>query len=326
MDEAPWYNGPMERVIRVGTRGSALATTQTQWVVDRLRARHSGLRVETLLVKTLADRVQDVPLSGFRERGVFVKELENALLSGEVDFAVHSMKDLPSDLPPALVVAAVPEREDPRDALIVRDPLPAAPSGSLPLREGAVVGSSSLRRQAQLLFLRPDLRIIDLRGNVDTRLRKLDEGQYDAIVLAAAGLSRLGLAGRISMLLPDEIFLPAVSQGALAIECRADDAEVLRLLSVLECAETRTCVRAERALLAALEGGCAVPVGALVRIEGAALVLHGMIARPDGTLLLREVDAGTLEDPEALGTQVGERLLAAGGRAILDALAASRGV
>jgi hydroxymethylbilane synthase len=315
----------MQQTIRIATRGSALARTQATWVAACLTRHHPNLKVETRIVKTLADAHQEIPLHGFRQRGVFVKEIENALLSGEANLAVHSMKDLPADLPDGLVVGAVPPREDPLDVLVLRD-APAPPKAGIPLPEGALVGSSSLRRQAQLRHHRPDLRFCDLRGNVDTRLRKLETGAMDAIILAAAGLIRLGLAERISARLPEEISLPAVCQGALAIECRADDAPTLALLQALDDPETRSCVTAERALLRALGGGCAVPVGGLARIEGAALVLQGAIAHPDGSRLVRETQTGSPDDPEGLGAALGARLLAAGGQEILQEMRSQRGV
>ncbi|MBI3947815.1 MAG: hydroxymethylbilane synthase [Armatimonadetes bacterium] len=312
----------MQRRLRIGTRGSALARTQTGWVVARMRAHHPGLEVDTQIIQTMADRVQDVPLGQFRERGVFVKEIETALLAGGIDLAVHSMKDLPGDEPAGLVVGAVPEREDPRDALVIRDSArdPGAPS--LPLRRGATVGCSSLRRKAQLLHRRPDLHVVDLRGNVDTRLRKLDAGQMDAIVLAAAGLARLGLSARVTLLLPEELCLPAVCQGALAVQCREEDAETRALLAPLEDAETRACVTAERAVLAALGGGCAVPIGALARRQGDTLAVRGVVARPDGTALVRRTHAGPAADPERVGRELGDLLLSAGGREMLSQMPA----
>jgi hydroxymethylbilane synthase len=310
----------MTRRIRVGTRCSALARAQTEWVIARLQQVHCDLPVETRIIKTLADRVQDVPLHGFRERGVFVKEIEKALLDGEIDLAVHSMKDLPSDLPAGLVIGAVPPREEALDVLVVRDAAGSGASGPLPLPPGAVVGTSSLRRRAQLLHHRRDLRTVDLRGNVETRLRKLDAGEMDAIVLAAAGLNRLGLAERITCRLPEALVLPAVCQGALAIQCRADDAWLLERLAVLEDPATRLCVRAERALLAAMGGGCAVPIGALARVKADCLTLSGVVATPDGDCLHRDAATGSPDDPEELGRRLGERLLAAGGRQILDSM------
>lgn len=308
----------MQRTVRVGTRGSTLARTQTEWVVARLRERQPHLRVETRIIRTLADAVQDKPLNQFRERGVFVREIEHALLDGEIDFAVHSMKDLPSDLPTQLTIGAIPEREDPRDALVARAPVPEG-EGGLPLPRGAVVGCSSLRRRAQLLHRRPDLRVVDLRGNVDTRLRKLESGAMDAIILAAAGLSRLGLSARVTAYLPEALSLPAVCQGALAVQCRADDAAVLAALLELDDPATRTCVTAERAVLAALGGGCAVPMGALARLADGMLTIQGVVAHPDGTKLIREACSGPAEEPERIGRELGERLLRSGGSEILAA-------
>lgn len=308
-----------QRTLRVGTRGSALALAQTQWVIERLRALRAGIVLHTCIIRTLADRAQDVPLRQFRERGVFVKEIEGALLTGSIDLAVHSMKDLPSQLPPGLVIAAVPERGDPRDALIAHPSACTDPIAGLPLGLGAKVGCSSPRRKAQLLHLRPDLHLVDLRGNVDTRLRKLDDRQVDALVLAAVGLNRLGLSERITLMLPESICLPAVGQGALAIQCRAEDAEVQALVGILEDAPTRACVTAERAVLAALGGGCAVPIGALARIQEGQLVVQAMVARPDGSAVARQTHMGPPSEPERVGRELGELLLAAGGREILCA-------
>jgi len=302
------------RKLTVGTRGSGLALTQTNHIVERLRHVHIGIRVEVRIIKTKGDKILDVPLAKIGDKGLFVKELEQALLAREVDFVVHSMKDVPTEMPDGLCIAAVPEREDPSDALI---------SNGLRLADlptGARVGSSSLRRCAQLHNHRADLEICDIRGNLDTRLRKLDEGEYDAIVLACAGLNRMGWADRITEKLPPEICLPAVGQGALAIQARSDDADTLALLRVLDHPETHTAVRAERALMKSLEGGCQVPIGALARIEDGMLVLEGVVASLDGANVVRGRVVGPPDQPEELGAELAQVLLSAGADRILDDL------
>lgn len=300
------------RNITVGTRGSALALCQTNWTVEQLKSRHPGLEIETTIIKTKGDRILDVPLAKIGDKGLFVKEIESALLNGEIDFAVHSLKDLPTDMTAGLCIAAVPEREDPSDALI---------SNGVGLRDlpaNARIGSSSLRRAAQLLNFRADLRICDLRGNLDTRLRKLDEGEYDAIILACAGLNRMSWADRITEKLSFEICLPAVGQGALGIQARADDAEVLGMLNVLEHPETRTAVTAERSMMRVLEGGCQVPVGAVGHMKDGRLHLRGVVASLDGTRLIRGEVSG--DDPNALGDELARELLESGADAILSEL------
>ncbi|WP_438434331.1 hydroxymethylbilane synthase [Gorillibacterium sp. sgz500922] len=316
------------RTIKVGTRQSALALTQTGQVVDRLQqlAAETGFecRFEIVKIVTKGDRILDVTLSKVGGKGLFVKEIEQALLSGEIDMAVHSMKDVPSERQPGLVLGAVPKREDPRDVLITNGPkeLDALP-------QGARVGTSSLRRQAQLLANRPDLRVEPVRGNIDSRLRKLEGEGFDAIVLAAAGLARMGWGDRISGYLPPELCIPAVGQGALGIECRADDAGLRGLLAQLQHEPTALAVRAERAFLARLNGGCQVPIGAhavLLEPDAAgsaspaaeaapAIRLVGMVGRPDGSELYRSSVSGT--DPERLGRELAEELLARGGGRIL---------
>lgn len=293
----------------VGTRGSALALRQTNWVVTRLRSLHPGLDVAVEVIKTKGDKILDVPLAKIGDKGLFVKEIESALLSGEIDFAVHSMKDLPTEMPDGLCIAAVPEREDPSDALISNG------LGLADLPGEAKIGSSSLRRRAQLLNFRADLRICDLRGNLDTRLRKLDEGEYDAIILACAGLHRMGWADRITERLSPEICLPAAGQGALAIQARAGDDEVTSILTALEHADTRKAVLAERSLMSVLEGGCQIPVGALGCMRDGKLHLAGVVASLDGGRLVRGEVVGS--DPDALGLELALMLLAGGADEIL---------
>ncbi len=299
----------------LGTRGSKLAVHQSEWVQARLKELVPDVTVTLRRIQTSGDKILDVPLAKIGGKGLFVKEIEEALLSGEIDLAVHSMKDVPTELPEGLDLLCVPFREDPRDALISRD---GRPFRDLP--QGAKVGTSSLRRQAQLLQARPDLSIGMLRGNLDTRLRKLREGQFDAIVLAAAGLRRLGWDREITEYLAPEISLPAIGQGALGIEGRKDDAFVRSLLSGLEHGPTRTMVLAERALLHRLQGGCQVPIAAYATLSGSGVTLEGLVASVDGKEIIRDRVQGTAADPESMGIQLAERLLARGGDRILRAI------
>lgn len=299
----------------LGTRGSKLAVHQTEWVQARLQELAPHVTVTLRRIQTSGDKILDVPLAKIGGKGLFVKEIEEALLSGEIDLAVHSMKDVPTALPPGLDLLCIPCREDPRDALISRDKRPFAD-----LPQGAKVGTSSLRRQAQLLQARPDLSILMLRGNLDTRLKKLRDGQFDAIVLAAAGLRRLGWEHEITEYLAPEISLPAIGQGALGIEGRRDDQFVRSLLSGLEHAPTRTMVRAERALLHRLQGGCQVPIAAHATLTGSDVTLEGLVASVDGKEIIRDRVRGTMTDPESIGIQLAERLLAGGGDRILQAI------
>ncbi|WP_018131502.1 hydroxymethylbilane synthase [Effusibacillus pohliae] len=301
------------RRIKVGTRQSALALTQTNWVCSQLESIYPGLAIGTEKIVTKGDRILGVTLSKVGGKGLFVKEIEQALLDGTIDFAVHSMKDLPAEMPDGLMIAAVPEREDPRDVLISRD---GRSFSQLP--KGAKVGTSSLRRAAQLKAARPDLEIRSLRGNIDTRLRKLDEEGLDAIILAAAGLSRMGWLSRATERLPVDICIPAVGQGALAIQCRADDEKLIELLSVLDHLPTRLEVTAERAFLGKLNGGCQVPIGGYAEYQDGFVSLRGMVGTPDGCTLLKEFAEG--EQPQELGVLVAEKLLEKGAREILAAV------
>ncbi|MFN3649342.1 MAG: hydroxymethylbilane synthase [Armatimonadota bacterium] len=316
-----------ERTLRIATRRSKLALAQSHWIQAQLEARHPGLRVELREYVTRGDQIQDVPLHQVGGKGLFTKEVEDALLSGEADLAVHSLKDLPSEQPEGLILAAVPEREDPRDALVLPagaavpeavsiDPLVPSPAlAALP--SGARVGSSSLRRSSQLLHARPDLRVESVRGNVDTRLRKLDEGQYDVLILAAAGLRRLGLESRISAPLPVELSTPAPGQGALGIECRADDPVTRELLAVLDHAPTRHAVLAERALMEAFGGGCSIPLGGYARIDGEVMHVLGVVASADGSCVFREATSGRVEEAAELGRTVARQLIEAGAGEII---------
>ena len=305
----------MRTTLRIGTRASLLAVTQSTWVKTRIEQAHPQVRVELVQITTKGDRILDVPLAKVGGKGLFVKEIEDALLDGTADLAVHSMKDVPTELPEGLFIGIVPARETPLDAYISNR---FATLEALPV--GARVGTSSLRRKSQLAAVRPDLAILDLRGNVDTRLRKLDEGQYEAIILAGAGLNRLGLQGRITAELDPTLMLPAIGQGALGIELRRDDTQLLADLQFLHDPRTATAVAAERAFLLRLEGGCQVPIGAHAVVDGETVRLTGLIASVDGRQLLRDTLTAPAAEAPALGTRLAERLLARGGKAILDAV------
>jgi hydroxymethylbilane synthase len=298
----------------IGTRASALALWQTRYVVDQLRIRNPHLDVETKTIKTYGDLVRDRALSQMGGKGLFVKEIENALLADEIDLAVHSLKDMPTELPQGLVLGAVLERADPRDALVVREGTDSLTN----LPPGARVGTSSLRRRAQVLAARPDVQVLDLRGNVDTRLRKLRAGEYDAVVLAIAGLLRLGHADAISQVLPLDLMLPAVGQGALCVEIRADDEATQTLVGPLDDLSTRRATQAERAFLRRLEGGCQVPIGAYAQVRSGQLYLRGLVSSLDGTRLLRDEIHGPETEAIRLGTELAERVVAARGEAILE--------
>jgi hydroxymethylbilane synthase len=300
------------KTLRIGTRGSALALWQARSVARALlEATHA--EAEIVIIKTSGDKFQNVSFSQMGTKGVFIKELEDALLDDRIDLAVHSMKDVPTEMPAGLTIAAIGKREDVRDALLSRG---GATLASLP--QGARVGTSSLRRQSQLLHARRDLRLLELRGNVDTRIEKLKRGDYDAIVLAKAGLDRLGLSANISEVLAPQLSLPAAGQGAIGIETRANDAATQETLAVLDDAETRSAVAAERAALAALGGGCQVPIGAWGRLEGGMLVLDVAVLSPDGTRRLWGKDSGSPQEPEALGKRIAGKLLAGGAAALLE--------
>lgn len=293
----------------IASRGSQLALWQARWVQQKLAERGHETRIE--IIKTTGDKITDVPLAKVGTKGLFTKEIEEALLDGRADLAVHSLKDLPTELPAGLVLAAIPVREDPRDAIVGKrlDDLP----------RGAKVGTSSLRRAAQLRQFRPDLEVESIRGNLDTRVRKLDEGLYDAVVLAAAGLKRLGWSERIAELLPAEIMCSAVGQGALAIETRAEGAGYQACIA-LDDPQTRAAVTAERAVLAALGGGCQVPIGAYATIKNAKLHMVAVVASPDGSDLVRGETNGPIADAARLGSALGADLLDRGARKILDAV------
>ncbi|MEK6198247.1 MAG: hydroxymethylbilane synthase [Desulfobacterales bacterium] len=303
----------MRKHIKIGTRGSLLATTQSTWVKNQIEAQHPGVSVELVIIVTKGDKILDVPLAKVGGKGLFVKELEEALLRKDVDLAVHSMKDVPSELPEELHLGIIPPRENPHDAFIAKDFTSIAD-----LPAGATVGTSSLRRRSQLAALRPDLEIVDLRGNLDTRLRKLDEGQFQAIILAAAGLNRLGMSNRATAYFSAQEMLPAVGQGALGIELRKDDDELLAGLSFLNDEKTTIAVAAERAFLTRLEGGCQVPIGAFAEVENGEVELTGLVASIDGKVVLKESIKGLSDDAHQLGTELANKLLDKGAREILD--------
>ncbi len=305
------------QTLRIATRKSPLALWQADHVAALLRRHHPGLEVELLPMSTRGDRILDAPLAKIGGKGLFLKELEQRLLEGDADLAVHSMKDVPVELPEGLEIATILAREDPRDALVSRHP-----GGLDGLPRGAVVGTSSLRRRCQLMALRPDLTIHDLRGNVGTRLGKLEAGEYDAIVLAGAGLIRLGEAQRISAWLDTGTLLPAIGQGAIGIECRQGDQRVRELLAPLDDPDTHTRVAAERGVNERLEGGCQVPLAAHATLEGGRLHLRALLGSPDGRCLLRAETEGAREQARELGLRAGQVLLDQGGDGILAELLA----
>lgn len=300
----------MRRIV-LGTRGSALALWQARHVAARLRERHAGLQIEERVIRTEGDIQQQVPLS-VGDRGVFVRRIEEALLSGEIDLAVHSLKDLPTRQPAGLLVAAVPERHDPRDALLT-----PAGLGFAELPEGSVLATGSFRRRAQLLHARPDLRTLPVRGNVDTRVRRLLEGRFDALVLALAGVERLGIREVPARPIDPGLCLPAVGQGALAVETREDDAEVREVVAVLEHEESRRAVEAERSFLRRLGGGCLAPATAHARLCAGELLVEAAVGDPDGVELLRDAERGSPQDGRALGERLARRMLEAGAGRLL---------
>ncbi|MBF0161004.1 MAG: hydroxymethylbilane synthase [Magnetococcales bacterium] len=301
--------------IKLGTRGSALALWQAEWVKTLLQSRHPDLHVALIIIKTQGDKILDVPLAKVGGKGLFVKELEEALLAEEIDLAVHSMKDMPAVVPDGLQLAAILEREDPRDVLLS---IRHATLTALP--QGAVVGSSSLRRQSQLLHLRPDLRVLSLRGNVNTRIGKLEAGLFDAILLAAAGVKRLQLTQHVVEYLDPEVMIPANGQGAIGIETRQQDTRTLSLVAPLNHRPTWQCVSAERAFLATLEGGCQVPIAGYAQRHADTLQLLGRVSSLDGTEMLTQRLQGSAEQPVALGERLAQELLDRGARRILESI------
>lgn len=305
----------LNKTIRIATRKSMLALAQAEYVGERLQHANPGLQVELLKIVTQGDKILDSPLAKVGGKGLFIKALEQALLDNKADIAVHSMKDVPTELPKGLHIATICAREDPRDAFV---------SNSFKhfekLPKGTRIGTSSLRRQCQLSALRPDLDIVDIRGNVNTRLKKLDAEEYDAIILAVAGLKRLGLSERICEYLTPEISLPAVGQGAIGIECRSDDLEVHNLISPLNDTLTYICVTAERAMNLRLQGGCQVPIAGYGQISQAMFRLRGLVGTPDGKRIIRSEINGDPESAPALGVKLANDLLAQGASSILETL------
>jgi len=299
--------------IRIGTRGSPLALFQANWVRENLLQKNPRLEVTLTVIKTTGDKIQDAPLAKVGGKGLFVKEIEEALLEERIDLAVHSIKDVPTEFPEGLHLAAVTKREDPRDAFISKDE-----TRLQNLRQGAKIGTSSLRRQAQLLHFRPDLEMIPLRGNLDTRLKKLDSMNLDAIVLALAGIRRMGFEKRITEILSEEISLPAIGQGALGIETRLRDSVMEPYVQSLNDPDSAVCVLGERAFLKKLEGGCQVPIAAYGRKTVSTLQLDGMVAAVDGKTLIRHQVTGSVEEAESLGIELAEILLNMGAKKILD--------
>ncbi len=310
----------MQDALRIATRRSRLALWQAEHVASLLRDAHPGLAIELVPMVTEGDRILDRALAEVGGKGLFIKELEVAMLDGRAELAVHSMKDVPAELPVGMVLACVLERADPHDAFVASryrnlDELP----------QGARIGTSSLRRQCQLMHARPDFRILPLRGNVETRLRKLDEGAYDAIILAAAGLKRLGLEARIASLVPTGISLPAVGQGIIGIECRADDAATRDRVAALEHGPTRVCLEAERAFAARLQGSCQSPIAGFAQLSGNRLHLRGLVGAPDGGQVFADAITGEPAAAATLGDALAGRLLAAGAGPLLETLRAAAG-
>lgn len=299
--------------IRIGTRGSILAMAQSEWVKRQIKSRYPHVQVELFKIKTKGDKILDSPLSKIGGKGLFVKEIEDALLSERIDIAVHSMKDMPAVLPEGLMICAVPQREDVRDAFISQD---FKSLSELP--QGARIGTSSLRRRAQILHLRPDLEVVPLRGNVDTRLRKLREGEFHAIVLASAGLKRLGREDVIRQYIPENNILPAIGQGALAIETKEDKGEIKELVAFLDHNPTRIEVESEREFLRELEGGCQVPIGGICRYRAGKVKMTGMVAELDGSNLIKDEVVSSPDDSKESARALARRLLQSGAREILD--------
>lgn len=299
--------------LRIGTRGSQLALYQANWVKGKLLQTHPHLRVTLIKIKTTGDKIQDVPLAKIGGKGLFVKEIEEALIRKKIDLAVHSIKDVPTEFPEGLHLSAITKREDPRDVLFSKDGLLLKD-----LPRGAKIGTSSLRRQAQLLHFRDDFEMVPLRGNLDTRLRKLEATGLDGIVLALAGVRRLGLEARITEIIPVEISLPAIGQGALGIETRIDDKEVEERIRFLNDEDSSIAVKGERAFLKRLEGGCQVPIAAFGRIAGGRLQMDGLVGTTDGKRLIQHHVEGPIEKTESLGIELAEILLEKGAGEILE--------
>ncbi|MGB3638765.1 MAG: hydroxymethylbilane synthase [Rivularia sp. (in: cyanobacteria)] len=307
--------------IRIGSRKSQLALIQTHWVKEQLSLKFPDIEFEVHTMSTKGDKILDVPLAKIGDKALFTKELETGMMNREIDFAVHSLKDLPTRLPEGLGLATITERENPADALVVHEKHKDKQIETLP--EGAVIGTSSLRRLAQLRHHFPHFEFKDVRGNLNTRLGKLDAGEYDALILAAAGLERLGMAERIHQVIPKEISLHAVGQGALGIECLADNEKLISLLKSIEHPQTRDRCLAERAFLRELEGGCQVPIGVNTEINGDELTMTGIVASIDGTKRVQDTVSGSLSEPEKIGSQLAQRLREQGAQEILEEIFAT---
>ncbi|TRO81809.1 hydroxymethylbilane synthase [Trichloromonas acetexigens] len=305
----------MEKMtLRIGTRASQLALWQANWVKSELEKKHPGLEVTLTKIKTQGDKILDVPLAMVGGKGLFVKEIEEAMLRGEIDIAVHSMKDVPTFFPEGLALRCITEREDPRDIVVLRPGFKSFRD----LPQGARIGTSSLRRKAMLLHLRPDFQMVDIRGNVETRIRKLTEDNLDAVVLAAAGMHRLGFTGQIGEYLPTDVSLPAIGQGALGIESRIADTEVNALIDFFNHPETAAAVKGERAVLRRLEGGCQVPIGAYGEVKDGQLTLTGVVASVDGARFLKKTVVCKPEDSEKVGISLADDLIIQGAGKILN--------
>ncbi len=305
-----------QRTIRIGSRKSQLALVQTYWVQEQLQKSFPEKKFEVHTMATQGDKILDVALAKIGDKGLFTKELELGMINQEIDFAVHSLKDLPTRLPEGLALAAITERENPADALVVHEKYKDKQIDTLP--PGAIIGSSSLRRLAQLRHHFPHLEFKDVRGNLNTRLAKLDAGEYDALILAVAGLERLGMGSRVHQVLPKEISLHAVGQGALGIECRADDTELISMLKAIEHPQTRDRCLAERAFLRDLEGGCQVPIGVNTEINGDTLTITGIVASVDGQRFVKDSVSGEASNAEKLGTELAQLLRSKGAQPILE--------
>jgi hydroxymethylbilane synthase len=305
-----------QRTIRIGSRKSQLALVQTYWVQEQLQQSFPDMKFEVHTMSTQGDKILDVALAKIGDKGLFTKELETGMINQDIDFAVHSLKDLPTRLPEGLALAAITERENPADALVVHEKFKDKQIDTLP--PGAVIGTSSLRRLAQLRHHFPHLEFKDVRGNLNTRMAKLDAGEYDALILAVAGLERLGMGDRVHQVIPNHISLHAVGQGALGIECRSDDIEVISLLKAIEHPHTRDRCLAERAFLRDLEGGCQVPIGVNTEINGDNLTLKGIVISVDGQKMVQDTVSGLASDAEKLGTELAQRLRIEGAQEILE--------
>ena len=305
----------MKKTLRIGTRGSQLALWQANWVKSALLAKDASLSIELVTIKTTGDKILDVPLAKVGGKGLFVKEIEDALLNGKIDLAVHSMKDMPAQIPQGLCIGAIPQREIPQDVLISKNNRQLSE-----LPPAAIVGTSSLRRKAQILFARPDLVVVPLRGNLNTRLKKLETEKLDAIILAAAGVKRLGFENKVAQYLDEKIMLPAVGQGALCIEIRENDPVAAPIVAMLEDPKTRAIITGERAFLNHLEGGCQVPIAAHGKIDKNIFTLSGLVAAVDGKILIKETLQGPEHSPENTGIELAERLISRGAKTIIDNL------